>query len=136
MLANRLKIVLPSVILDAKSAFVPGRLITNNTMVAYELLHKMRNRRKGKKGQMTIKLDISKAYDWAEWTFLCMIMLKIGLDLRWVHMAMEIVSIASYSILINGEPKGYIKPSRGIKQGDPLFPYLSLLCAEGLFALL
>ena len=131
-----MKIVLPSVILDAKSAFVPGRLITNNTMVAYELLHKMRNRRKGKKGQMTIKLDISKAYDWAEWTFLCMIMLKIGLDPRWVHMAMEIVSIASYSILINGEPKGYIKPSRGIKQGDPLFPYLSLLCAEGLFALL
>ena len=59
---------------------------------------------------MTIKLDISKAYDWAEWMFLCMIMLKIGLDPRWVHMAMETISTASYSVLINGEPKGYIKP--------------------------
>lgn len=45
---------------------------------------------------------------------------------------MEMVSTASYSILINGEPKGFIQPSRGIKQGDPLSPYLSLLCVEGL----
>ena len=62
---------------------------------------------------------------------MCKIMLKIGLDPRWVHMTMETVSITSYSVLINGETKGYIKPSRGIKQGDPLSPYLFLLYAEG-----
>ncbi|KAL0006539.1 hypothetical protein SO802_008041 [Lithocarpus litseifolius] len=66
VLANRLKIVLRSVISDAQSAFVLGRLITDNTTVAYELLHRMRNKRKGKKGQMTIKLNISKAYDRVE----------------------------------------------------------------------
>ena len=136
VLANQLKIVLPSVILDAQNAFVPGRLITDNTTVAYELLHRMRNRRKGKKGQMAIKLDISKAYDRVEWSFLRMIMLKIGLDPRWVHIAMETVSTTSYSVLINEEPKGYIKPSRGIRHGDPLSPYLFLLCAEGLSTLL
>lgn len=79
-----MKLVLPKVISNAQSIFIPKRLITDNTTVAYDLLHKMRNRRKGKKGQMAIKLDISKAYDCVEWTFLRMIMLKIGLDPRWV----------------------------------------------------
>ena len=51
------------VISGAQSAFVPNGLITDNTTVAYELLHKMRNRRKGRMGQMAVKLDISKAYD-------------------------------------------------------------------------
>ena len=63
VLANRLKVILPNVILDAQSAFVPGRQITDNTTVAFEVLHKMRNKRKGKKWQMAIKLDISKGYD-------------------------------------------------------------------------
>ena len=63
-------------------------------------------------------------------------MLKLGLDRRWVDITMETITIASYSILINGEPKGFITPTRVIKQGDPLSPYLYLLCAEGLSALL
>ena len=63
VLANRLKVILPNVILDAQSTFVPSRQITDNTTVTFEVLHKMRNKRKGKKGQMAIKLDISKAYD-------------------------------------------------------------------------
>ena len=63
VVANRLKHVLPMVISGAQSAFIPNGLITDNTTVAYELLHKMRNRRKGRMGQMAVKLDISKAYD-------------------------------------------------------------------------
>ena len=51
---------------------------------------------------------------------------------RWVDLAMETVKTATYSILINGEPKGFVQPSRGIKQGDSLSPYLFLLCAERL----
>ena len=58
------------------------------------------------------------------------------MDSRWIHLAMETVTTASYSILINGEPRGHINPSRGIRQGDPLSPYLFLLCAEGLSAML
>ena len=63
-------------------------------------------------------------------------MLKLGIDGRWVRLAMETVHIASYSVLINGEPKGYITPSRGIKQGNPLSPYLFLLCAKSLSSLI
>ena len=73
---------------------------------------------------MAVKLDISKAYDCVEWSFLRQIMLKLGFDQHWVQLAMETVCTASYSMLINGEPKGFIKPSRGIKQGDPLSHYL------------
>ena len=136
VLANWLKIIFPNVISDARSTFVPDRLITNNTTVAFEVLHKMRNRRKGKRGQMAVKLDISKAYDRMEWCFLEIIMAKLGLNERLIHLAKEIVTTASYSILINGEPRGHIKPSKGIKQDDPLSPYLFIMCAEGLSAML
>lgn len=66
VMANRLKTILPNVISDAQSTFVTYRLITNNTTVAFEMLHHMRNRRKGKLGHMAVKLDISKVYDRVE----------------------------------------------------------------------
>ena len=63
VMANRLKQILPQLIAPSQSAFVPGRLITNNVLVAYETLQAMHCRRTGKKGSLAIKLDISKAYD-------------------------------------------------------------------------
>ena len=80
VLANRIKLILPNIISDAQSAFVPNRLITDSTTVAFELLHRMRNKRKGKRGQMAVKLDISKAYDQVEWSFLRNMMSKLGFD--------------------------------------------------------
>jgi hypothetical protein len=136
VLANRLKSVLPNIISESQSAFIPGRQITDNVAVAFELIHALRSRRKGKLSQMAIKLDMSKAYDSVEWTFLERVMQQMGFASRWIHLMMACVRTTSYSVLMNGEPTGYIKPSRGIRQGDPLSPYLFLFCAEGLSALL
>ena len=63
-------------------------------------------------------------------------MLKMGFHPKWVDMIMAGVTLVSYSMLLNGAPSSFIKPSRGIRQGDPLSPYLFLLCTEGFSALL
>ena len=136
VLANRLKHVLSQIISPTQSAFVSGHPITDNVLVAYETLHAMQNRRKGKKGSLALKLDISKAYDRVEWPFLQGIMQRLGFPEGWISRVMGCVTTPTFFVLINGKPYGHIQPSRGICQGNPLSPYLFLLCVEGFTSLL
>jgi hypothetical protein len=136
VLANRLKKILPLIISPTQSAFIPGRLISDNILAAYETLHTMHTGLRGKKGYMSIKLDMSKAYDRVEWKFLEEVMKRMGFDGRWINLIMMCVTSPEYAILINGTPCGRITPSRGIRQGDPISPYLFLICAEALSSLL
>lgn len=85
---------------------------------------------------MVVKLDISKVYDRVEWVYLEAIMRKMGFHERWISLAMMCVKTVSFSVLINGEPRGKIIPTRGLRQGDPISLYLFLLCVEGLSAIL
>ena len=104
--------------------------------MAFETMHSIDQRRKGKNGLMAIKLDMSKAYDRVAWDFLEVMMRKLGFGERWIGLMLMYVKTVSYSVLINREPKGKITPTRGLRQGDPISPYLFLLCAEGLTAML
>lgn len=136
VLANRLKKILPHIISMSQSAFLPDRLITNNVLVAFETMHCINLQRKGKEGLMEIKLDMSKAFDRVEWPCLERIMERLGFHDHWISLMMMCIKSVSYTVLLNGEPKGLIHSTRGIRQEDPISPYLFLLCGEGLSAML
>ena len=136
VLANRLKVTLPHLITENQSVFLSERLITDNVLVAFEVMHYLEHKRDGKDCYMAVKLDMSEAYNRVKWGFIEKVMERMGFHERWIALVMHCISTISYSILMNGVAYGSIIPTRGLRQGDPLSLYLFLLCTDGLSSLI
>jgi hypothetical protein len=134
-IANRLKTILPDITSPNQSAFVQGRLISDNTLIAHEIFNFF-SHSSSKKGYVGIKTDMAKAYDRVEWDFLRATMDSMGFPHNISNIIMKCVSTVTFAILINGSASQSFSPQRGLRQGDPLSPYLFILCADILSGLI
>ena len=93
---------LSKVISPCQSTFILGHLIIDNILIAYEINHSLKLKSSGEERSMSVKLDISKAFDKVEWIFLRHIMLALGFHSSFVDIVLRCVSTVSYTFLMNG----------------------------------
>lgn len=136
VLANRMKPMMDKIVSSNQSAFILGRLISDNIMVLFEVLHYLKRKRVGKEGYMAVKFDMSKTYDSVEWNFVEVMMEKMGFDVRWTRLISHYLSTVLYNVIHGGKRMGLIIPTSGIRQGDPISPYLFIICHEGFTTLI
>eukprot|EP00253_Pinus_taeda_P008572 PITA_08572 len=129
VIATRLKPLLPLIISPEKSGYVEGRQITDGIILTHEIIHSLKHT---KKPSMLLKINLSKSFDNISWQYIQKILIAFGFDPSWTRWILSLLTSTFFSVLINGIPSDTFRPSRGIRQGDPLCPFLFVIIAEGL----
>ncbi|GKV17381.1 hypothetical protein SLEP1_g27896 [Rubroshorea leprosula] len=129
LLAHRLSSILNGVIGENQMAFIGGRQLADSVVIANETIDEAQKR---KQARFVIKLDFEKAYDKVCWAFLDYMMLRLGFGQKWRGSMSECLKTAEVSVLLNGSATRQFRMQRGLRQGDPLSPFLFLIVAEGL----
>ncbi|KAJ0749948.1 putative RNA-directed DNA polymerase [Helianthus annuus] len=129
VLANRLRSVLDGVISENQSAFLKGRFILDGPLIVNELISWIK---KKKDKAFILKIDFDKAYDNVNWNFVVNILRQMDFHDKWCSWIMGILKSANSSVLVNGSPTFTFKCEKGMRQGDPLSPFLFLVVMEAL----
>ena len=131
ILVQRLKPYIAEIINPCQAGFVPRRRTSDNIILVQEVIRTLRYW-KGRTGYVAIKLDLEKAYDRLEWSFIQDTLVFFQFPPNLITLIMNMISSTRFHILWNGTPLPEIVPTRGVRQGDPLSPYLFILCLERL----
>lgn len=131
IIANRLQTILHQLVMPHQTNFVPGRYITENIAVAQEIVHSM-HKKTSPRGFMAIKVDLEKAYDCLSWEFINETLSEARIPPKLIQVIIACITSTSMRVLWKEETTDPFIPSRGIRQGDPLSPYIFVLCIERL----
>ena len=134
LLATRLKEVLPQIISQAQSAFLPGRLLAENVLMATDLV-KGYNTNNDQPRAM-LKVDLSKAFDSIRWDFILGTLRALSIPEIFINWISQCITTPTFTIAVNGVSSGHFSSSKGIRQGDPMSPYLFVLEMEAFSRLL